>query len=79
MVGAQDLFFASRIVGDGARISNEAAPPGSAAVTLGLPFLVYPCRMVLLLWQWWQFGVWIVSSFYPDSTSGTTTNFCTNR
>jgi hypothetical protein len=34
MVGAQDLFFTSRIVGGAARIPNEAAPAGSAAVTL---------------------------------------------
>ncbi len=34
MVGTQDLFFASRIVGGSARVLDEAAPAGSAAVTL---------------------------------------------
>jgi len=34
VVGTQDLFFASRIVGGSARVLDEAAPAGSAAVTL---------------------------------------------
>src|SRR3954467_10277455 len=55
MVGAQDLFFASRIVGGGARISNEAAPAGSAAVTLfAFPGVPVPngvaCMAMAAIW-----------------------------
>ncbi|CAA9452993.1 MAG: Iron(III) dicitrate transport system, periplasmic iron-binding protein FecB, partial [uncultured Rubrobacteraceae bacterium] len=34
MVGTQDLFFTSRVVGGSARILDEAAPANSTAVTL---------------------------------------------
>src|SRR3954451_12043981 len=55
MVGAQGLFFASRIVGGGARISNEAAPAGSAAVTLfAFPGVPVPngvaCMAMAAIW-----------------------------
>ncbi|HVF00358.1 MAG TPA: hypothetical protein VNA27_03340, partial [Rubrobacteraceae bacterium] len=45
-----------------------------------LPYLVYPCRMVLLLPQWRYSGVRVISSSImllsvPNNTSGTTTTY----
>jgi hypothetical protein len=79
VVGTQDLFFfASRIVGGSARILDEAAPAGSAAVAL--PSLSW-CTRVEWCYCYCNGGNSGFGSFrlpscpsvYPDNTSGTAT------
>lgn len=77
MVGAQNLFPAGRILGSTAGVVDEGTSAGAAAATF-VPFLVYPCRMVLLLPQWRHLRVGIVLSSIMllsvlNNTSGTAT------